>query len=85
MNYVWQNKLQNSRPFSKRSAVMWNTYQSPPEGVAAGSPPNQDESGWWGGRCPWVTLSADYLSTPISIERGGTQEVYKSCLKTHIV
>lgn len=32
--------------FSKQSAVMLNTYQSPPEGVAAGSPPNQDESGW---------------------------------------
>jgi len=50
-----------------------STYQSPLGGVAAGSPPNQGESGWWGGRCLWVTWSDDYLSTPISNERVKTQ------------
>lgn len=32
-----------------------STDQSPLEGVAAGSPPNPDESGWGDGRFLWVT------------------------------
>lgn len=45
------------------------THRSPLEGVAAGSRQGPDESGWWGGRCLWVTWSADYSSTPISSRR----------------